>query len=73
MTFKNILIALRHGWLYFYSGICFKFIWEWNTWSDSRDECRKIGGDLFSIHSEEEQNIVKSKIFSFNIHKFTDD
>uniref|UniRef100_A0A8C0J0M3 C-type lectin domain-containing protein n=1 Tax=Chelonoidis abingdonii TaxID=106734 RepID=A0A8C0J0M3_CHEAB len=28
------------------------------TWFDARDFCRAIGGDLASIHSEEDQNVI---------------
>ncbi|XP_065254347.1 macrophage mannose receptor 1-like [Emys orbicularis] len=30
------------------------------TWFDARDFCRAIGGDLASIHSEEDQNVINS-------------
>uniref|UniRef100_A0A8C6YLE7 Macrophage mannose receptor 1-like n=1 Tax=Nothoprocta perdicaria TaxID=30464 RepID=A0A8C6YLE7_NOTPE len=39
------------------SSSCFK---KMETWFGARDFCRAIGGDLASIHSEEEQNLISN-------------
>ncbi|KFQ29409.1 Macrophage mannose receptor 1, partial [Merops nubicus] len=42
-----------------HSSACFKVGREkMQTWFGARDFCRAIGGDLASIHSEEEQNLI---------------
>ncbi|NXS22097.1 MRC1 protein, partial [Mystacornis crossleyi] len=44
------------------SSFCFKLFQggreKMQTWFESRDFCRTIGGDLACIHSEEEQNLI---------------
>ncbi|XP_077159613.1 macrophage mannose receptor 1-like [Paroedura picta] len=48
------------------SSSCFKIFAEkkyhQGTWFEARDFCREIGGDLVSIHSEEEGNKIKQLI-----------
>ncbi|XP_075778589.1 macrophage mannose receptor 1-like isoform X1 [Pelodiscus sinensis] len=47
-----------------HSSSCFKLFHKgpthMRTWFEARDFCRAIGGDLVAIHSEEEQNVIKS-------------
>ncbi len=40
---------------------------RYNSWTGARDECRNLGGDLFSILSQEEQDLATSEI----VLKFT--
>uniref|UniRef100_A0A8C8RLT3 Mannose receptor C-type 1 n=1 Tax=Pelusios castaneus TaxID=367368 RepID=A0A8C8RLT3_9SAUR len=46
-----------------YTSSCFKHFQNgrnhMKTWFDARDFCRAIGGDLATVHSEEEQNVIK--------------
>ncbi|XP_074840934.1 macrophage mannose receptor 1-like [Carettochelys insculpta] len=45
-----------------HSSSCFKLFQKgrkhMKTWFEARDFCRAIGGDLATIHSEEEQNVI---------------
>ena len=48
---------------YFYQAICYKYIQEeYLTWDEARENCKKLDADLFSIHSQQEQDLVESKI-----------
>uniref|UniRef100_A0A674PBS8 Mannose receptor, C type 1b n=1 Tax=Takifugu rubripes TaxID=31033 RepID=A0A674PBS8_TAKRU len=40
---------------------CFRLIRTLNTWSDAQRQCRKIGGDLASVHSIEDQSFLISQ------------
>ncbi|KAM9322716.1 macrophage mannose receptor 1-like isoform 2-T2 [Pholidichthys leucotaenia] len=40
--------------------VCYKYEESSKTWFEARDYCRAIGGDLISIHSENEMNALKS-------------
>lgn len=46
-----------------YLGICYKYITDWLTdWYDAREKCKSLNADLFSIHSQQENDLVHSKI-----------
>ncbi|CAM4596068.1 macrophage mannose receptor 1-like [Lepidochelys kempii] len=55
-----------------HSSSCFKHFQNgrkhMKTWIEARDFCRAIGGDLATIHSEEEQNIING-LKRAHVHK----
>lgn len=44
-----------------FNGHCFRLIRTQNTWSDAQRQCQKIGGDLASFHSIEDQSFLISQ------------
>ncbi|KAK5910858.1 hypothetical protein CgunFtcFv8_005084 [Champsocephalus gunnari] len=45
-----------------YGGKCYYFSTNKTTWTRSRDECRRQGGDLVKIESREEQEFLDQKL-----------
>ncbi|KAI4817649.1 hypothetical protein KUCAC02_011032 [Chaenocephalus aceratus] len=45
-----------------YGGKCYYFSTNKATWTKSRDECRRQGGDLVKIESREEQEFLEQKV-----------
>ena len=48
------------------SHYCYQFHDDQLSWPDARLACRRMGGDLASIHSREEQVYINSKHCFFN-------
>ena len=55
---KRALLCEDSSW--YHGGHCYRHYPVSKTWENARDHCRKIGGELASIHSEEENDFVKS-------------
>jgi len=51
---------------YSFNGRCYKYIATQMTWIDAELHCVSEGGNLVSIHSQEEENFVKHLIRNFD-------
>jgi len=60
-AYKSELCTIKEGEYDPKTGICFKYIEQRKTWTDARNTCRDLDGDLFSIHSQEENDFVQSR------------
>ncbi|XP_029951534.1 lactose-binding lectin l-2-like [Salarias fasciatus] len=49
-----------------FSGRCYRYVATEMTWADAEFHCVSLGANLVSIHSQEEQNFVKSLIQNFD-------
>ncbi|XP_060556957.1 perlucin-like protein [Ruditapes philippinarum] len=45
-----------------YGNKCYRFIKDPNTWSDAKEKCRLISGDLVRIESKEENDFIVANI-----------
>ena len=60
MTFVGSHLGCRQGWRG-YQGNCYQVVERQSvSISESRDACRRLGGDLASIHNQEQQNFIHS-------------
>ena len=43
---------------------CYQLVTEYLSWSQARDKCVTLGGDLVSINSHEEQAFVQEELLT---------
>ncbi|XP_071157457.1 macrophage mannose receptor 1-like [Mytilus edulis] len=48
------------------SQYCYSFHQDQLSWLDAREVCKNMGGDLASVHSDDEETYIKAKISPFN-------
>ncbi|XP_070702865.1 immune-related, lectin-like receptor 4 isoform X2 [Pempheris klunzingeri] len=58
---SQLCLACEEGWEK-HGGSCYYFSTNRSSWGDSREECRRPGGDLVKIDSEEEQSFLEMRL-----------
>ncbi len=51
---SNLFVSIKR--------ICYKWITEDQTWQQAREKCLEFNGDLISIHTQAEQDLVTSEL-----------